>query len=103
MNKTYITTIILSLELNLSTLSTKTKDILCGYNKIICMVTLMVSYLSHNCDHLGKIDHLRVSIENHFLPVHESYIHVLSRNTKYLTIDDQVCFYRQPFANAVES
>ena len=50
----------------------------------------------------GKIDHLCVSIEIHFLPVRESYTHALSRNTKYLTIDGQVCFYRQPFANAVE-
>ena len=50
----------------------------------------------------GKIDHLRASTEIHFLPVRESYIHALSRNTKYLTIDGQVCFYRQPFADAVE-
>ena len=49
-----------------------------------------------------KIDYLRTSTEVHFLPVRESYIHALSRNTKYLTIDGQVCFNRRPFANAVE-
>ena len=32
------------------------------------------------------------STEIHFLPVRESYIHALSRNTKCLTIDGQVCF-----------
>ena len=31
----------------------------------------------------GKIDHLRASIEIHFLPVHERYIHALFRNTKH--------------------
>ena len=50
----------------------------------------------------GKINHLRASTEIHFLPVHESYIHALSGNTKCLTIDGQVCFYRRPFADAVE-
>ena len=50
----------------------------------------------------GKIDHLRASTEINFLPVRESYIHALSRNTKCLTIDGQVCFYRRPFADAVE-
>ena len=50
----------------------------------------------------GKIDHLHASTENHFLPVCESYIHALSRNTKCLTIDGQVFFYGWPFADAVE-
>ena len=50
----------------------------------------------------GKTDHLRASTEIHFLPIRESYIHALSRNTKCLTIDGQVCFYGWPFADAVE-
>ena len=39
-----------------------------------------------------------------FLSVQESCIHVLPRNTEYLFIDGQVCFYRsrQLFVNAVE-
>ena len=50
----------------------------------------------------GKTDHLHASTEIHFLLVLESYIHALLRNTKYLTIDGQVCFYRRLFADAVE-
>ena len=46
--------------------------------------------------------YLHASTEIHFLPVRESYIHALSRNTKCLTLDGQVCFYRQPFADAIE-
>ena len=42
------------------------------------------------------------STEIHFLPVRESYIHALSRNTKCLTIDGQICFYKWPFADVVE-
>ena len=38
----------------------------------------------------------------HFLPVPESYTHALPRNTKYLIIDGQVCFYRRLFTNAVK-
>ena len=48
----------------------------------------------------GKID-LCASTEIHFLPVQE-YIHALSRNTNCLTIDDQVCFYRRLFTDAVK-
>ena len=32
----------------------------------------------------------------------ESYTHALTRNTKYLTKDGQVCFHRRLFADAVE-
>ena len=37
-----------------------------------------------------------------YWPIRESYIHALTRNTKCLTIDGQVCFYRRPFSDAVE-
>ena len=30
----------------------------------------------------GKIDHLRASIEVHFLPVHERYVHPSTRRTR---------------------
>ena len=50
----------------------------------------------------GKIDHLHTSNEIHFLPVQERYIHALSGNTNCLTIDSQVCFYRQLFTDAVK-
>ena len=38
----------------------------------------------------------------HFLSVRESYTHALARNTKYLTIDGQVCFHRRLFTDAVK-
>ena len=33
--------------------------------------------------------------EIYFLPVHESCTHALSRDTKHLRLDGQVCFYRR--------
>ena len=39
--------------------------------------------------------------EIHFLPVYESHSHALSRDTKHLRLDGQVCFYRQLFSDAV--
>ena len=47
----------------------------------------------------GKI---HTSTEIQFLSISERYTHALSRNTKYLAIDGQVCFYRQLFADAVK-
>ena len=51
----------------------------------------------------GKTGLIHASTEIHFLSVRESCTHALPRNTKYLTIDGQVCFYRQLFTNAFES
>ena len=50
----------------------------------------------------GKTGLIHTSTEIHFLSVRESYTHALPRNTKYLTIDDQVCFHRWLFTDAVE-
>ena len=47
------------------------------------------SYIPYVARH-AKTDHLCAKTEIHF----ESFIHAKSRNTKYLTIDDQVCFDR---------
>ena len=49
-----------------------------------------------------KTDHLRTRTEIHVLPVHDRHTRALSRNTKYWTIDSQVCFYRQLFIDAVK-
>ena len=49
-----------------------------------------------------KTDHLRTRTEIHVLPVHDRHICALSRNTKYWTIDSQVCFYRRLFIDAVK-
>ena len=49
-----------------------------------------------------KTDHLRTRTEIHVLPVHDGHTCALSRNTKYWTIDSQVCFYRWLFIDAVK-
>ena len=49
-----------------------------------------------------KTDHLHTKTEIHLLPVRDRHTHALSRNTKYQTIDCQVCFYRRLFADAVK-
>ena len=49
-----------------------------------------------------KTDHLRTRTDIHVLPVHDRHTHALSRNTKHLTIDSQVCFYKRLFIDAVK-
>ena len=44
-----------------------------------------------------KTDHVVTNTEIHFLPVDESHIRALSRDTKHLSIDGQVCFSRRLF------
>ena len=39
--------------------------------------------------------------EIHFIPSYECYTHALSRNTKYLAMDGQVCFHRWLSYNTV--
>ena len=49
-----------------------------------------------------KTYHLHTRTEIHLLPVRDRHTHALSRNTKYQTIDCQVCFYRRLFTDAVK-
>ena len=49
-----------------------------------------------------KTDHLDTRTEIHLLPVRDRHTHALSRNTKHLTIDCQVCFYTRIFTDAVK-
>ena len=49
----------------------------------------------------GKTGLIATITDIHFLPVRESCTHALPRNTKYLIIDGQVCFYRRLFTDAV--
>ena len=49
-----------------------------------------------------KTDHLCTRTEIHVLPVHDRHTRALYRNTKYWTIDSQVCFYRRLFIDAVK-
>ena len=46
-----------------------------------------------------KTDHVVTNTEIHFLPVDESHTHALSRDTKHLSLDGQVCFCRRQFSN----
>ena len=50
----------------------------------------------------GKTSLIATITDIHFLPVRESCTHGLPRNTKYLIIDGQVCFYRRLFTDAVK-
>ena len=50
----------------------------------------------------GKTGLIATITDIHFLPVRESCTHALPRNTKYLIIDGQVCFYRRLFTDAVK-
>ena len=50
----------------------------------------------------GKTGLIHTSTEIQFLSISERYTHALPRNTKYLAIDGQVCFYRRLFADAVK-
>ena len=50
----------------------------------------------------GKTGLIATITDIHFLPVRESCTHALPRNTKYLIIDGQVCFYGRLFTDAVK-
>ena len=45
----------------------------------------------------AKTDLMGTNAEIHFLPVDESHTHALSRDTKYLRLDGQVCFFQAAF------
>ena len=47
-----------------------------------------------------KTNLMVTNAEIHFLLVDESHTHALSRDTKHLSLDSQVCFYRRLFYNA---
>ena len=61
------------------------------------------SFDSINVTGSGKTGLIATITDIHFLPVRESCTHALPRNTKYLIIDGQVCFYRRLFTDAVKS
>ena len=62
---------------------------------------LLTNLKSKNVTGPGKTGLICTSPGFHFLSVRESYTHALPRNTKYLTIDGQVCFHRRLFTDAV--
>ena len=54
------------------------------------------------CDLVWETGLIATITDIHFSSVHESCTHALPRNTKYLIIDGQVCFYRWLPTNAVK-
>ena len=80
----------------------------------ICVYCLKISHISlltvHQCiklyimwPSLGKSTISTHQLKSTFyLYVKVTFMHYQETLLKYLTIDGQVCFYRQPFANAVE-
>ena len=67
------------------------KFCVCGYCDYILFVT-----------EFAKTDLMGTNTKIHFLPVDESHTHALSRDTKHLRIDGQVCLFRRLFSNAVK-
>ena len=49
-----------------------------------------------------KTDLMDTNTEIHFLPVGESHTHALSRGTKHLKLDGQVCFFKWLFSDAIK-
>ena len=64
-------------------------------NRVLDLISLIVTVF-------WKTDHLRTRTDIHVLPVLDRHTHALSRNTKHLTIDSLVCFYRRLFIDAVK-
>ena len=50
----------------------------------------------------AKTDLMGTNTEISFFPVDESHTHALSRNTKHLRLDGQVCFFRWLFSDTVK-
>ena len=67
-------------------------------NMLIACMLLNAQYVTRH----GKTGLMCTSTVFHFLSVRESYTHALPRNTKYLTIDGQVCFDKWLFTDAVK-
>ena len=55
--------------------------------------------VSSNVTVFWKTDHIVTNTEIHFFPVDESHTHALSRDTKHLSLDGQVCFCRRLFSD----
>ena len=57
---------------------------------------------SVNVTEFAKTNLMGTNTEIHFLPVDKSHTHVLSKDTKHLRLDGQVCFFRRLFPDAVK-
>ena len=63
----------------------------------------MVAIVNTDVTEFAKTDLMGTNTEIHFLPEDESHIHALSRDTKHLRLDIQVCLFRRLFHHAVKS
>ena len=70
-------------------------------NYCCTILVLAVSHLTIVTE-FAKTDLMGTNTEIHFLPVDESHTHALSRDTKHLRLDGQVCFFRRIFSDAVK-
>ena len=68
------------------------------YSQPLYLVVKELTYVTES----GKTGLIHTSTEIQFLSISERHTHALPRNTKYLAIDGQVCFYRRLFADAVK-
>ena len=75
----------------------------------MCMHSFYIYTLIAACNSFNNVelyvpvfDLMGTITEIHFLPVDESHTHVLSRNTKQLRLDGQVCFFQRVFADTVK-
>ena len=68
----------------------------------VCISCTYIYVYNYNVTVFWETDLMVTNTEIHFLPVDESHIHALSRDTKHLRIDGQVCFYRQLFLDTVK-
>ena len=68
----------------------------------ICYIyNIYMLYVYAYVTEFAKTDLMGTNIEIHFLSVDESHTHALSKDTKHLRLDGQVCFFRRLFSNAV--
>ena len=65
----------------------------CTGHSLHCKIMIFVT-------EFAKTDLMGTHTEIHFLPADESHTHALSRDTKHLRLDGQVCFFRQLFSDA---
>ena len=70
--------------------------------ELLCAVTVndlnyLVAAWLINVTEFAKTDLMGTNTEIHFLSVDESHTHALSRDTKHLRLDVQVCFFRRLF------
>ena len=68
----------------------------------VCVCVCVCVHVRVRVTVFWKTDRIDTNTEIHFLPVDESHIHALFRDTKHLRLDGWVCFYRRLFSDTVK-